>query len=103
MAGDERAEGEKMPLNVREIAEEFSLSEETLKQESLRAFLLEQLRLLDAERESRCAKFGVRTLEDMDDLLKQGLVAEAEILEDFQNVDYLTARIERIKELLKSV
>jgi hypothetical protein len=103
MAGDERGEGEKMPLNVQEIAEEFSLSEETLKQQSLRAFLLEQLRLLDAERESRCAKFGVRTLEDMDNLLKQGLVAEEEILEDFQNVDYLTARIDRIKELLKSV
>jgi hypothetical protein len=103
MAGDERGEGEKMPLNVQAIAEEFSLTEETLKQQSLRAFLLKQLRLLDAERESRCAKFGVRTLEDMDNLLKQGLVAEEEILEDFQNVDYLTARIDRIKELLKSV
>jgi hypothetical protein len=45
----------------------------------------------------------VRTLEDMDNLLKQGLVAEEEILEEFQNVDYLTARIDRIKELLKSV
>jgi hypothetical protein len=32
----------------------------------------------------------VRTLEDMDDLLKQGLAAEEKVLEDFQNVDYLT-------------
>jgi hypothetical protein len=35
MAGDEWSEGEKMLLNVQEVAEEFSLSEETLKQESL--------------------------------------------------------------------
>ena len=29
---------------------------------SLRAFLLEQLRLLEAERKARCAKFGVKDL-----------------------------------------
>jgi hypothetical protein len=53
MAGDEWSEGEKMLLNVQEVAEEFSLSEETLKQESLRAFLLEQLRLLYEFRRDR--------------------------------------------------
>jgi hypothetical protein len=92
-----------MSLNVREIAEEFSLSEESLTREGLRAFLLEQLRLLEAERQSRCAKFGVKTLEEMDELLKRGVVTEEEIIEDFQNVDYLTARIERIKNLLEGV
>ncbi len=92
-----------MALDVRKIAEEFSLSEEALTRESLRAFLLEQLRLLEAERQARCAKFGVTTLEEMDELLKQGVVTEEEILEDFQNVDYLTARIERIKKLLEGL
>ena len=86
-----------MRADVRDIAKEFSLSEEALTRESLRAFLLQQLRILDAERQARCAKFGVTTLAAMDELLHQGLVTEEAILEDFQQVDYLTARIERIK------
>ena len=86
-----------MPADVRDIAKEFSLSEEALTRESLRAFLLQQLHILDAERQARCAKFGATTLAAMDELLHQGLVTEEAILEDFQQVDYLTARIERIK------
>jgi hypothetical protein len=90
-----------MSLDIRQIAKEFSLSEEALTKESLRAFLLEQLRTLDAERQARCAKFGVKTLAEMDELLRQGTVTEEEILEDFQHVDYLTTRVERIKKMLE--
>ncbi len=89
-----------MSLDIQQIAKEFALSEEALTRESLRAFLLEQLRALDAERQARCAKFGVTSLDEMDALLRKGTVTEEEILEDFQNVDYLTTRIERIKQML---
>ena len=89
-----------MSLPIQQIAKEFALSEETLTRESLRAFLLEQLRILDAERQARCAKFGVTSLTEMDALLQNGTVAEEDILEDFQHVDYLTARIERVKQML---
>jgi len=89
-----------MSLPIQQVAKEFTLSEETLTRESLRAFLLEQLRSLDAERQARCAKFGVTSLTEMDTLLQKGAVAEEDILEDFQHVDYLTARIERVKQML---
>jgi len=89
-----------MSLPIQQIAKEFALSEETLTRESLRAFLLEQLRILDAERQARCAKFGVTSLTEMDALLQNGTVAEEDILEDFQHVDYLTARIGRVKQML---
>lgn len=92
-----------MPVDIRDIAKEFSLTEEALTRESLRAFLLEQLRILDAERQARCAKFGATTLVDMDELLKQGVVTEEAILEDFQHVDYLTSRIERVKAMLQEL
>lgn len=92
-----------MPVDIRDIAKEFSLTEEALTRESLRAFLLEQLRILDAERQARCAKFGATTLADMDELLKQGVVTEEAILEDFQHVDYLTSRIERVKAMLQEL
>ncbi|RLC70780.1 MAG: hypothetical protein DRI52_06430 [Chloroflexi bacterium] len=96
---------QQMELNVatvKELAREFSLSEGDLMAQGLRAFILEQLRLLQAEKEARCAKFGVKSLEEMDELIRQGKVAEEDILDDFQNVDYLTARIERLQQLLES-
>lgn len=86
-----------MSLDIQKMANEFSLSEEALTRESLRSFLLEQLRTLDAEQQARCAEFGVTVLAEMDELLKRGAVTEEEILEDFQDVDYLTTRVERIK------
>ena len=89
-----------MSLDVRRVAEEFALSEKALTRESLRAFLLEQLRILDAERQARCVKFGVSSLAEMDTLLQKGTVTEEDILEDFQHVDYLTTRIERVKQML---
>ena len=89
-----------MSLDVQQIGKEFALSEATLTRESLRAFLLEQLRAFDAERQVRCAKFGVTSLAEMDALLQKGAVTEEDILEDFQHVDYLTARIERVKQML---
>jgi hypothetical protein len=89
-----------MSVSVSDIAREFSLTEEDLTKESLKAFLLERLRLLEAERQARCAKFGVNTLKEMDQLLQQGAVTEEDILEDFQEVDYLTTRIERVKVMI---
>jgi len=83
------------------VAQEFALDEQELIRQSLRAFLLERLRLLDAERRAKCAKFGVTTLEEMDDLLKTGQVEEEDILEDFQHVDYLTTQAQRIQQLLE--
>jgi len=42
------------------------------------------MQLLESERRARCAKFGVHSLEEMDELIKNGLVEEEDILEDFQ-------------------
>ena len=92
-----------MSIDAKAIAKEFALSEEDLLRKSLRAFLLEQLRLLEAERKARCAKFGVSDLWGMEGLIVEGKVEEEEILEDFQSVDYLTARVRRIKAMLEEL
>ena len=92
-----------MSVDVASVAKEFSLTEEALTREGIRAFLLEQLRLLETERQARCAKFGVKSLEEMDGLLRRGEVEEDDILEDFQEVDYLYERIDRVKAMLEEV
>ena len=92
-----------MAVDAGVIAREFAISEEELLRKSLRAFLLQQLHILEAERKARCAKFGVADLEGMDQLLFEGKVSEEDILEDFQEVDYLIDRAEKIKALLREV
>lgn len=92
-----------MAVDVASIAREFSLTEEAVAREGIRAFLMERLRLFDADQRARCAKFGVKSLEEMDGLLRRGEVEEDDILEDFQEVDYLCGRIERVKAMLEEV
>ena len=90
-----------MAVDVASVAKEFSLTEEAVTSESIRAFLLERLRLFDANWRARCSKFGVKSLEEMDGLIQRGEVEEDDILEDFQEVDYLCGRIERVKAMLE--
>lgn len=90
-------------VDVGRFAKELSMSEQDLLVQSLRSFITEQLRLLQAEKQARCARFGVTSLEEMDRLIAEGAVEEEEILDDFQNVDYLTARIEHLEHLLETL
>ncbi len=92
-----------MPVDATNIAKEFAITEEELQRKSLRAFLLEQLRQFEAERKARCAKFGVNDLWEMEALFVEGKVEEEDMLEDYQEVDYLTDRVERIKVMLKGI
>ena len=92
-----------MTLDASTIAKEFAITEEELHRKSLRAFLLEKLRLLEAERKARCAKFGVKDLWEMEQLFVEGEVEEEDMLEDFQTVDYLTARVKRVKAMLEEL
>ena len=92
-----------MPVDATTIAKEFAITEEELTRKSLGAFLLEQLRLLEAERKARCAKFGATDLRDMERLMVEGKVEEEDMLEDFQTVDYLTARVKRVKAMLQEL
>ena len=91
-----------IPIDTSSITKEFAITEEELQRKSLRAFLLEQLRLFEAERKARCAKFGVKDLWEMETLFVEGKVEE-DMLEDFQEVDYLTARVKRVQAMLEEL
>lgn len=94
--------GGAMAVEVRQVAQELAMSQEELMREALRAFLRARIHALDAERRARCAKFGVSSLTEMDEL-RAGKVGEEDILDDFQNVDYLTNRIARLRQLLGEI
>jgi len=92
-----------MTIAVAQIAQKLSMPEDQLVQEGIRAVLRNQVAMLEAERRARCARFGVTSLEEMDALVREGRVSEEEILEDFQQVDYLTARINELRATLQGI
>lgn len=92
-----------MAIEMRQIAQELAMSEEQVTREALRALLLAQIHAYDAERRARCTKFGVSSLQEMDELIRAGQVAEEAIMDDLQNVDYLTHRIARLRQILRDL
>ena len=92
-----------MAIEMKQVAQELAMSEEDVTREALRALLRSKIHSFDAERRARCAKFGVSSLNEMDELLRAGTVEEDAILDDFQNVDYLTNRIARLQKLLGEI
>ncbi len=92
-----------MSVDTAYIAQEFGLTEEALAIESLRVFLGEHLRLLEADRQARCAKFGVDNLSDMEKIIRRGEVEQDAILDDFQEVAHLTDRIQRVNAMLEDL
>ena len=92
-----------MSLTVETVAKELNVSQNELLDKSLKTYLNEQLRFINAERLSLCKKFGVSSLMEMDELLAKGAINEEDILEDFQRVDYLTAEAKKIERMLKEM
>lgn len=92
-----------MAVPMIQVAQELAMSEEQVMRESLRALLRAKIHSLDAERRARCARFGVSTLQELDELVRAGKVDEDAVLDDFQNVDYLTNRIARLQHLLGEI
>jgi hypothetical protein len=92
-----------MSIGLGEAAEALGVSVKELKRRSLAALLEKELRSLRAEIFSVCQKYGVRTWEEMDELIIEDRVEEGKILDDFQRVDHLTAKAKRIAVLLEQV
>lgn len=82
---------------LKTVAQTFSMSEGTLIEQGLKAFLHDQLALCNAEFETLLVKHGVRTLKEFDSLLIQNPERESTYLADFQRADFLAARMSDIK------
>jgi hypothetical protein len=67
------------------------------------AFLERELRRIEAEIFEIRTKHGVRSIFELDDKLKKGEVREEDILDDFQELDYLESRRDEMLAAMKSL
>ena len=92
-----------MPAVLEQAAEILGLPIEELERQSLRAFFEKELRAMCLESLAICQKYGVHSWKGMDELIVEDKVEEGGILDDFQRVDYLTARVKQVQALLEQM
>lgn len=85
------------------VAEELRISEDVLLREALRAVLERQLRQIQAEISVICSRYGVSGVEEMEARYRNGSLEEAETWRDWQRLDHLEYKRDRLMKLLEDL
>ena len=86
-----------------DIAPKLRLSPEELERESLRLFLTHRLRLVDSQLLSLARKYGVETVTELDALVQNGQIHEAEAFDDYFEFDHLEAERDVLLDSLREL
>lgn len=92
-----------MSASIEKVADMLHMKKEELTAEGLRAYLKDKLRELMAEITSIYLKYGVSSLEELDEKINHGELEETDAFEDFTKLDNLEAEAEKIKGVLESL
>jgi hypothetical protein len=83
-----------------EVAVRLNLTPAQLERDSLRVYLERRLRLVESELFSLAQRYGLQTIEELDQAVRAGHFHEPESFEDYFRFDFLEAEIEPLQELL---
>ena len=86
-----------------DIALKLQLPPEELERESLRLFLKHQLRLVESQLLGLARRYGVQTVTELDALVQNGQVHEAEAFEDYFDFDPLEAERDALLDSLREL
>ncbi|MBI3195033.1 MAG: hypothetical protein HYZ34_11305 [Ignavibacteriae bacterium] len=78
----------------------LNVSQEDFLKSSIRSLLQEKLRSINIERIATCRKYNVTSIEELDNLIREGKVNEFLVDEDFQHVDFLTWKVKELESLI---
>lgn len=85
------------------IALKLGLSPQELERQSLHLFLTHRLRLVESQLMSLARNYGVRTVIELDALVQNGQIHEADVFEDYFELDYLEAERDKLLESLSEL
>ena len=88
---------------IDEIASVLKMDRDALAKAGVKAFLDRELRCVEAEIYEIGAKHDVRSAFELEDRLKKGEVREEDILDGFQELDYLEARRDELLAVMKKL
>lgn len=90
-----------MTVSVEAIAETLGLKKEELIKNGVKAYLESELRRINAEIIIVYNRYGVTSLNELDEKINKGELSETETFEDFTKLDHLEAKKEKIEQILK--
>ena len=85
------------------MAKELHVSEDELLKQGVRSLLERQLRQIKAEIFEICGRYGVSSVEEMEARYRDGTLEEADTWGDFQRLDHLEYKRDRLLQLLKAL
>ncbi len=85
------------------IAQELQLSEDEVLKQGLRTLLERQIRTISAEVLEIHGRYGVTSVEEMEDRYRDGSIEEATSWRDLQRLDRLEYKRDRLLQLLGSI
>ena len=81
----------------------LGVEEDILEREALRQYILSELRRVKLESRLIMARYGVSSIEELDEKIRRGELEETEVFEDLTRLDYLLDREEKLKNLLEEL
>jgi hypothetical protein len=85
---------------IQSISTEFHLSQETIIQESLKAYLEKKLREIKTEIFKIYGKYRVTSVEALESCFESGLIEEKDALDDYHKLDHLEFKRDEINRFL---
>lgn len=107
MSSESRFDGKIMSVQTDQIfgvvARELGISEDDLLKKGLRSLLESQLREVKAEIFEINGRYGVSGVEEMEARYRDGTLEEATSWQDFQRLDHLEYKRDRLQQFLKTL
>ena len=88
-----------MAIAFEEAATALHMKKEKLAEDGLKAYLRERLRGLRVEITAIYLKYGVSSLEELDEKINRGELSESDTFDDFTRLDYLEGEKDKLKEI----
>lgn len=85
------------------LSKEFSLSKEVILKEGLKSFLEKKLREIKTEIFRIAGKYNVSSIEELEELYKRGEIEEKDTWQDFQKLDHLEFKRDKLVKLLQEL
>ena len=87
----------------KDVALKLQLSPEELERESLSLFLKHRLRLVETQLLGLARRYGVQTVNELDALVQEGQIHEADAFADYFEFDHLEAERDTLLDSLKEL
>ena len=90
-------------LLYKRVSKILGVEKDVLEREALRQYILSELRHVRLESKLIMARYGVSSIEELDEKIRRGELEETKVFEDLTRLDYLLDREEKLKKLLEEL